>query len=132
MSTTKNAGLSQAVSYSVYLTQKRRTFSSLARKIPFPRFSKEGVPEGNRKNFLFVPASKGPDMVVDRLRPAATGCRGAITLAFCPLFRCGLAQQSIHSRRKVNKFVVEKSSEWKVIPSCFQDLTEVNPAPTAL
>ena len=49
-----------------------------------------------------------------RLRPAATGCRGALAFAFRPLFRCSLAHQSIHSRRKVNKFIVDKSSKWKV------------------
>jgi hypothetical protein len=53
-------------------------------------------------------------MLKARLRPAATGCLGATALAFRPLFRCSLAQQSIHSRRKVNKFIVEKSSKWKV------------------
>ena len=45
---------------------------------------------------------------------AATGCPGTIVFAFCPLFPCNLAKQSIHSRRKVNKFIVEQSSYRKV------------------
>jgi len=101
MDTAGNTGLSQAVSYSVYLTQKRRTFSASTRKAPFPHLSKKG---GARTDFM--PCEVKP------VRPEQAQLR----LRFAPCFAA--TWQSIHSCRKVNKFIVEQSNNGTASREC--------------
>ena len=80
MDTAGNTGLSQAVSYSVYLTQKRRTFSASTRKAPFPHLSKKG---GAGTRFYALRGKTG------------TARASNIAFAFCPLLCRNLSVYSL-------------------------------------